>query len=111
MGGEDRMNAGSWSGSSRRELLSRGLACGAGAMMAAREFIVPAAVETPPRSRVPRSGASDKLLAPRPDHPRPAAFDRLDEAWYRATVGRLQERMREAGLDAVILTDRWNIIY
>ena len=78
--------------------------------MAAREFIVPAEASQRVRGGR-RSGDSASLLNPRPDHPQPAAFDRLDETWYRAAIGRLQARMREAGLDAVLLTDRWNIIY
>jgi len=99
--------------STRRSFLGRGLACGAGAVLAARELVVPAAhAEDKSRPAPPRpGGASDKLLRPRPEHPQPATFDRLDEAWYRGTVGRLQAKMRDAGVDAVLLTDRWNIIY
>src|SRR5262249_59099678 len=89
--------------SSRREFLTRGLLCGAGAMVAARELIVPSADAAqpaaggapPPASQGgspgPSAGASASLLAPSPDHPKPAGFDRLDEPWYRATIGRLQE--------------------
>ena len=93
---------------SRREFLGKGLACGLGAAFAAQEFVVPATPGPAPTS--PRQ-VSGKLLKPRSDHPQPASFDRLDEAWYRAAVGRLQEKLRESGLDAALLTDRWNIIY
>ncbi len=58
-----------------------------------------------------RAGGSERRLEARPDHPHPATFDRLGEPWYRAAIGRLQEKLKEAGIDAVLLTDRWNIIY
>lgn len=99
--------------SSRRDFLGRGFACGAGAVIAAREFLVPvlAAQNEKPTKAARRAGSSERMLAQRPDHPVPATFDRLGEAWYRGAIGRLQDRMREAGCDAVLLTDRWNIIY
>ncbi|MGH9751140.1 MAG: M24 family metallopeptidase, partial [Candidatus Polarisedimenticolia bacterium] len=59
----------------------------------------------------PGAGGSAALLAPDPAHPRPAAFDRLDEAWHRAAVRRLQGKLQEEGLDGALLSDRWNIIY
>ncbi len=90
---------------SRREFLGRGIACGVGATMIANEFVLPApAQET-------GAGGSGKLLEARPDHPEAATFDRLDEAWYRRSIRRLQERLQEERLDAALLTDRWNIIY
>jgi Xaa-Pro aminopeptidase len=59
-----------------------------------------------------RTGAgSTPLLKGDPDRPRPAAFDRLDETWHRAAIRRLQEKLREEGIDGVLLGDRWNIIY
>lgn len=36
---------------------------------------------------------------------------RLNEAWYRKNVERLQAKLAENDLDGVILKDRWNIIY
>ena len=57
------------------------------------------------------NGESAKLLKPDPAHPKPALVDRLDEAWHRAAVRRLQGRLREEGIDGVLLSDRWNIIY
>lgn len=57
------------------------------------------------------SGDSEKLLKPDTDHPVPADFDRLPLAWYKKTVSRLRERVRDRGIKAVLLTDRWNIIY
>ena len=92
----------------RREFLGRGLTCGIGAALATQEFIIPAG---PAPTRPAPRPVSERLLKPLSDHPRPAAFDRLDEAWYRSAVGRLQDKMRSSGLDAVLLTDRWNIIY
>jgi Xaa-Pro aminopeptidase len=37
--------------------------------------------------------------------------DRLPLAWYRATIGRLQERLGQEGLDGILLKDPLNIIY
>ncbi len=36
---------------------------------------------------------------------------RLPIEWYKRTVARLQAKLRERGLDGIILKDRWNIIY
>lgn len=99
----------------RRSFLGRGIAGGLGAVFAGRHLVAPAPAAAPQADRAAGAtrtrGGSDRLLAPRPDHPAPAAFDRLDEPWYRAAIGRLQERMRETGIDAALLSDRWNIIY
>lgn len=56
-------------------------------------------------------GASAALLASHPEHPEPASFDRLSLAWHQDTVRRLQDKLRERGLDGILITDRWNIIY
>ncbi len=37
--------------------------------------------------------------------------DRLPIAWYRSTIARYQQKLGEAGLDGMLLKDRWNIIY
>jgi len=57
------------------------------------------------------SGDSAAMLKPNPDHPVPADFDRLPLEWYKKTAGRLKERVRGKGIKAIILRDRWNIIY
>ncbi|MGB8952263.1 MAG: M24 family metallopeptidase [Candidatus Aminicenantales bacterium] len=54
---------------------------------------------------------SEKLLVDNPAHPEPAAFDRLPLNWYKNTVQRLREKAAEKGIDAVLLQDRWNLIY
>lgn len=56
-------------------------------------------------------GASASLLLKNPDHPAAATYDRLPLEWHKATVKRLQEKLGERGLDGILLTDRWNIIY
>lgn len=56
-------------------------------------------------------GDSEKLLVPNPDHPAIADFDRLPLEWYKRTVGMLKERVKAKGIKAIVLTDRWNIIY
>ncbi len=58
----------------------------------------------------PAKGSASLLRGDR-GHPAPATFDRLDEAWHRRAVLRLQERLRDEGIDGVLLADRWNIIY
>jgi Xaa-Pro aminopeptidase len=45
------------------------------------------------------------------DDLKPATFDRLPLSWNKARVKKLQERLAENGLDGVLLTDRWNVIY
>ena len=59
----------------------------------------------------PAGGGSAALLKKDPDHPQPATFDRLDEAWHRRTMRRLQTRLQEEGIDGALLGDPWNIIY
>jgi Xaa-Pro dipeptidase len=56
-------------------------------------------------------GNSESLLVKNPDHPAPATFDRLPLEWYQKTVGRLQEKLGERGLDGILLNNRWNLIY
>ena len=59
------------------------------------------------------AGSSDstRMLGSRPEHPPPATFDRLPIEWHKNTVKRLQQKLRERGLDGILITDRWNIIY
>jgi len=64
-----------------------------------------------PETASPRPSDSAALLTKNPDHPQPAPFDRLDEAWNKRAIARLQGRLREEGLDGALLGDRWNIIY
>jgi Xaa-Pro aminopeptidase len=54
---------------------------------------------------------SASLLRPRPEHPKPAAFDRLDQAWHKGRIEKLKAHLQEAGLNGALLADRWNIIY
>ncbi len=62
-------------------------------------------------SRSSVSGGSAAMLASHPEHVAPATVDRLPLEWHKATVKRLQEKLGERGLDGILLTDRWNIIY
>src|SRR3989442_843515 len=66
-----------------------------------------------PQTPAPAAPAGDSaaLLKGDPDHPQPAGFDRLDDLWNKRAIQRLQTRLREEGIDAVLLGDRWNIIY
>jgi len=58
-----------------------------------------------------KGGGSEAMLTRNPAHPKPATFDRLDQAWHRGRVALLQRRMQEEGLAGMLLSDRWNIIY
>ncbi len=57
------------------------------------------------------SGESAGMLVSHPEHPAPASFDRLSLEWHQNTVKRLQEKLGERGLDGILITDRWNLIY
>ncbi len=46
-----------------------------------------------------------------PEHPEAADFDRLPLSWYKRNVARLREKVKERGVEAILLGDRWNIIY
>ncbi|MFQ6084307.1 MAG: M24 family metallopeptidase [Candidatus Aminicenantia bacterium] len=57
------------------------------------------------------SKRSESLLIKSPEHPVAADFDRLPLSWYKNTVKRLKEKLKTQGVEAVLLRDRWNIIY
>ncbi len=54
---------------------------------------------------------SEKLLVKNPDHPEAATYDRLPLSWYKGTVKRLREKVAEKGVDAILLQNRWNLVY
>ena len=37
--------------------------------------------------------------------------DRLPVAWYRACIGRIQQKLAEQNLDGILCRDLWNIVY
>ena len=59
------------------------------------------------------AGSSDsaRMLVSHPEHPAPATFDRLPREWHERAVKSLQQKLGEQGLDGILITDRWNIIY
>lgn len=59
----------------------------------------------------PQKMGSESLLIKNPGHPQEAAFDRLPLSWYKKTVSRLKEKVAEKGVEAIILQNRWNLIY
>ena len=71
--------------------------------------------DTPSNSennRVPVvSGNSTKLLTNNPNRPEPANFDRLPLEWHQDRVKILQTKLAEKGLDGILITDTWNLIY
>ena len=69
------------------------------------------AAEHPGCSSPPRSAASEKLLEKDPDHPEPAAYDRLPLSWHKNAVNRLKEKLGEKGMEGILLQDRWNLVY
>lgn len=54
---------------------------------------------------------SEKLLVHSPYHPEAASYDRLPLSWYKETVKRLKEKVAEKGVDAILLQNRWNLVY
>ncbi|MFQ6108003.1 MAG: M24 family metallopeptidase [Candidatus Aminicenantales bacterium] len=58
-----------------------------------------------------RKRDSEKLLIKNTDLPEAATFDRLPLSWYKKTVKRLKEKVAEKGVKAVLLQNRWNLIY
>lgn len=54
---------------------------------------------------------SEKLLLKNPNHPQEASFDRLPLSWYKETVKSLKKRVAEKEVEAILLQDRWNLIY
>jgi Xaa-Pro aminopeptidase len=56
------------------------------------------------------SGSSASLFLPEDDL-QPATYDRLPLSWNKERVATLTEKLKEDGIDGILLTDRWNIIY
>lgn len=95
--------------STRRDFLkTSGAALVGGAVLSACSRDTDA-VAASSRGTDPPNSAS--LLVKNPDHPKPAAYDRLPLDWHKATVGRLQQKLGDRGLDGILITDRWNLIY
>ncbi len=53
---------------------------------------------------------SASLMLP-PDHLTASTTDRLPLTWHKARTKILQARLAAAGIDGILLTDQWNIIY
>jgi len=87
-----------------------GVACGGGAGNSAQQEQKPAAKAASGGAGA-MSGDSAKMLVKRPEHPEPSTADRLPLEWHQRQVTRLQEKLRDRGLDGIWITDRWNIIY
>lgn len=83
---------------SRRAFVHSSLLAAAGAVAPTRDSIggIPWWWEAPTRD--PVTGLAD-------------VPDRLPIAWYRATLARFQQALGAAGLDGMLLKDRWNIVY
>lgn len=59
----------------------------------------------------PQRKGSESLLIQDPDHPEEATFDRLPLSWYKKTIKSLKEKVSEMGVEAIVLQNRWNLVY
>jgi len=57
------------------------------------------------------TGAESAKLFTADSRIKPATFDRLPLAWNKARMKALQTRLAAKGLEGILLTDPWNIIY
>jgi Xaa-Pro dipeptidase len=64
-----------------------------------------------PESTGATGGEKSARLFLAKDDLKPATFDRLPLEWHKQRARNLQEKLAEDGLDGILLTDRWNIIY
>ncbi|HZD54109.1 MAG TPA: M24 family metallopeptidase [Woeseiaceae bacterium] len=94
---------------SRRKFLSSSGAVVAGAGLVAA-CTRPESSDGPPAPSPSTAGESEALFLPKDDLT-PSAADRLDLGWSKARVRVLKDHLNERGLDGILLTDRWNIIY
>ena len=83
---------------SRRDFVHASLLAAAGALAPTRDVTGSLPWWWTAPARDPRTGLVD-------------VPDRLPIAWYRATIARLQQALGAAGLDGMLLKDRWNIVY
>jgi Xaa-Pro aminopeptidase len=65
------------------------------------------------RSLARSTGESEKLFVTDRKHPAPAppGYDRLPLSWYRACTQRLKERVKDQGIDAIVLQRDANAVY
>lgn len=59
---------------------------------------------------LPTGSESAKLFLP-PDDLEPTTIDRLPLSWSKERTQVLQQRLAAAGLDGILLTNQWNVIY
>ncbi len=64
-----------------------------------------------PAASKPSTGGESAALFLATDDLAPASFDRLSLDWSRARTEVLKDHLRAGGLDGILLTDRWNVIY
>ena len=64
-----------------------------------------------PQARAAVTGARSRKLFLPGDDLKPATADRLPLAWNQERIKTLCAGLRREGIDGVLLTDRWNIIY
>ena len=82
-----------------------GLAGGRASRAAGPQESRPSSPPTPSAGLASPPAGSAALLRSDPAHPRPAAFNRLDQSWHRAAVKRLQSRLKEERVDGALLAE------
>jgi Xaa-Pro aminopeptidase len=82
---------------------------GAGLMAAGAAMAIPAAARAKDRA-LPSGAESAKLFLPK-DELEPATIDRLPLSWSQERMKTLQARLERQGVDGIVLTNQWNIIY
>jgi hypothetical protein len=87
----------------------RGFINGAGMAMAGAAVAAPAAAQIRERG-LPTGADSAKLFLPADDLA-PSTLDRLPLEWSKERMKTLQARLAAAGIEGIVLTDQWNIIY
>jgi Xaa-Pro dipeptidase len=87
----------------------RGFINGAGMAMAGAAVAAPAAAQIRERG-LPTGADSAKLFLPADDLA-PSTLDRLPLEWSKERMKMLQAKLAAAGIEGIVLTDQWNIIY
>lgn len=88
----------------RRHFLSGGLVAAAASTMGGT------ATAQGQNRALPTGAESAKLLLPKDDLPE-VTIDRLPLTWSKERMQTLQAKLEKAGLDGILLTDQWNVIY
>lgn len=95
----------------RREFLKKSGVAALGAASASHLAHSAVGDQQPAISTAGSAGDSAKLLRKRLEHPSASTADRLPLEWHQERVKQLQQKLRDRGLDGILISDHWNIIY